>query len=126
VSNRRKLTREDGRRVLGRSLAAEPVLVGRLGSYEMWARGEVVFGVPAIREDYPAELKTALGRRRQATFDGRCSCGAVLRVTRQGTQMEHEPGCIASDESLDAIVARHGGRSVRLPEDAFSDPWADS
>jgi hypothetical protein len=125
VSNRRKLTREDGRRILGRSLAARPEFVGVVGTYEMWQRGEVMFGVPVIREDYPAELKTALERRRRATFDGRCECGAVLRVTRQGTRMEHEADCIASDESLDEIAARHGGRSVRLPKDAFGRPWKD-
>lgn len=123
MSNKRKLSREDARRVLGRSLEAEPVLVGVMGTYEMWVKGQVMFGVPVIREEYPAELKTALERRRRAMLSGQCDCGARLRVVRQGTQIDHAAGCIASDASLDAIAARHGGRSVRLPDDAFSDPW---
>jgi len=118
VSNRRKLSREQAARVLARTAGEAPArFAGRLGSYEMWQRGEVLFGVPVIREDYPAELKTALARRRRAMLEGRCECGAVLAVRRQGAVVHHQDGCIASDASLDAIAVRHGGRSMRLPPD---------
>jgi hypothetical protein len=92
-----------------------------LGGYEMWVKGGVMFGLPIIAEDYPADLKTALDRRRRATLAGRCECGAVLGVRRAGTVMHHQDGCIASDDSLDEIAARHGKRSVRLPPDAFDE-----
>jgi hypothetical protein len=126
MSNRRKLTRQGAQRVLAQSADVEPEYVATLGSYEIWARGRVAFGVPVIREDYPAELKTALARRRRAMLDGQCECGARLRLTRQGSQTDHEHDCIASDDSLDAIAERHGGRSVRLPADAFGNPWEDA
>jgi hypothetical protein len=125
VSNRRKLSRQDGRQLLARSLAEKPVLIGYLHPYEMWKRGPVLFGLPVIREEYPAELKTALDRRRRAMLEGQCDCGAALRVTRHGTQIEHEHDCIASDAVLGEIAARHGAKPVILPAGTFGQPWAD-
>jgi hypothetical protein len=123
VSNRRKLTRQGAQELLQQSMAEQPVYMSTLGNYEMWRKGRVAFGVPVIREDYPAELKTALVRRRRAMLTGQCECGARLRVTRPGsrypTEIRHQADCIASDTSLDEIAERHGKRSLRLPPEAF-------
>ena len=117
---KKKPTRDAVARMMARSAGAEPVLRGRMGGYEMWQIGEVMHGVPVIRED-PAELKTALALRRKATFAGRCECGAGFTITARGPVMQHTDGCIASNASLDAIAARHGKRSQYLPEDAFDE-----
>jgi hypothetical protein len=126
MSNRRKLTRQAAQQLLEQSAAEDPVYVTTMGTYEMWAKGRVMFGVPVIREDYPAELKTALARRRRAMLDGQCECGARVRASRAGTEVRHEHDCIASDDSLDGIAERHGARSLRLPADAFGSPWEDA
>jgi len=76
-------------------------------------RALIVLG--EVPDDAPAELKDALARRSQASVTGVCACGATVEIVEApGTDglargvMVHEPGCCASDEALDAIIARTG------------------
>jgi hypothetical protein len=76
---------------------------------EAWMRGRIMFVIPPLREDYPADLKAAVDRRRRASLAGSCDCGARWDLTRGGhLGMAHEPDCDAADEALDRLAAAHG------------------
>jgi len=110
--NARRERRADERTRLSRTLAeaegATPTYVGRLGGTELWMVGKILAGIPVLRDDYPADVKDAVDRRRRATLSGRCDCGARRQLVGHGLVFAHEPGCVAGDEQLDAVAARHG------------------
>ena len=71
---------------------------------EIWKRGRTLVVVPAILEDYPAQLKEAINRRRAVLIHGECPCGATLPaaaidICSQGEDIVvlHEAGCIGRD-----------------------------
>jgi hypothetical protein len=104
-----------GRRAKRR--ADQPRLVQQLPSGdELWQLttplGDVLHVLPAINDAWPAELKGAVARRRQATLSGRCDCGAQFRMLGQDAAgvmhagMEHERGCPASDDYCIELLTR--------------------
>ncbi|HVA04760.1 MAG TPA: hypothetical protein VMU64_13570 [Acidimicrobiales bacterium] len=69
--------------------------------------GEVLYVLPSVPADAPDELKDAIALRNAATVAGRCSCGAVIAEAGDTAQLMHEPGCVASDDAIAEILARH-------------------
>lgn len=76
-----------------------------------------MFVVTAIPDDAPAAVREGIARRRLATLNGVCPCGAVRpRLTRQQRRaiqrgrfhghaaIEHEDGCPAIDATLVPLV----------------------
>jgi hypothetical protein len=74
----------------------------------------VLLVLPALRDDWPGELKAAVELRRRAMLTGRCDCGgrrpvAVLdRGEVQLTTFRHEDDGAATDASLRALFERLG------------------
>jgi hypothetical protein len=70
------------------------------------------FMLPAIREEWPAELKNAVSLRRESALSGRCKCGATRKILAAEDQivLEHQSWCRAGDERLAAIAKRNGFR----------------
>ena len=67
------------------------------GDQEVWTRGPALIVVPAIREEYPPELKQAIARRRSVVLEGRCPCGADMALRAGYVEIDHEAGCPAPD-----------------------------
>lgn len=111
---RKQLRLQETRQLLEQSAGTTPRLVGLTGGQECWMVGTVMHVVPVLRDDYPADLKAAVDRRRRASLTGRCDCGATWQVLRRGhVDMRHEDGCTATDEVLFAIGLRYGRRFSR-------------
>lgn len=93
------------------TLAATPLFVAKINDHEVWQRGPTTIRVPAVKDDYPSEIKEVLIARRTAALAGECPCGA-RRVYNLGHQppMRHAPQCKASNETLEAVAraARYG------------------
>jgi hypothetical protein len=70
---------------------------------EAWQRGSILFVVPAIPDNASPDLKNALDRRRRATLNGRCDCGARVVVSSSGLIAEHESSCPATDEAIERL-----------------------
>jgi hypothetical protein len=64
--------------------------------------------VPAIKDDYPSELKNALDRRRRGAFTGRCDCGGTYAIRKGTLAFQHGEGCSAHDEGILEIAKHHG------------------
>lgn len=99
-------------RAIDQARQATPQYVGALATGdEVWTVGTLMAVIPALREDYPPDLKTALDRRRRATLTGQCDCGGQRRLTKRGQLVvEHAHNCPATDDNL---VTRHGMVPVR-------------
>lgn len=100
-------------KLLAAADAATPEYMGNVAGSEAWKVGPVLCVVPTILDAYPAELKTAIDRRRRATLTGRCDCGARRQITGKGFAVEHEEECPATDGNVIGIAARHGIRMTR-------------
>jgi hypothetical protein len=73
----------------------------------------VVMMLPEIPDASSPDLKNALVRRREASINGRCACGAAFKslgpATADGVlqvEMNHEDGCSASDAGIAALLER--------------------
>ena len=83
------------------------------GESEYWKRGDVLFVVPAIPDGAHPEVANAIERRRRATLEGRCDCGAHLiwvGPKHQGVTQSaliHEDDCPAADTNLQRIIDAH-------------------
>ncbi|MGJ6963270.1 hypothetical protein ACSDR0_15295 [Streptosporangium sp. G11] len=107
--HRRALTRQHLETKLAQAAGATPRRVGALGDSEVWEVGPLLMVIPTLFDDYPAPMKHAISRRRQASLHGRCDCGAERRIVNPNTvAIDHADDCPASDDQLDAIAAQHG------------------
>jgi len=59
-------------------MSAEPTPLGVMpgGFSELWSRGNLLFVVPALREEYPEPLIESIACRRALLLGGQCDCGA--------------------------------------------------
>jgi hypothetical protein len=86
------------------------------GDLESWKVGTTMFVLPVIHEDMPAGLKQALERRRRATMDGVCACGA-RRSAPSGSRpllhavTTHEHDCPAHDDAIERMYREWRGPS---------------
>lgn len=97
-------------KLLAEAFTAAPRYLETLSNgSEAWMRGRVLFVLPVLVEDYPPPIKAAIDRRRRASLEGVCDCGARWDITRRGKlDMAHEAGCVATDRALDELAAAHG------------------
>lgn len=77
--------------------------------------GNVGFIVPSLRANMHPELLRALKVRRQADFKGVCpECGVIQNPDWQSpgtirrSEMKHEAGCVAQNDSIAEIIGRVG------------------
>ncbi|RAY13608.1 hypothetical protein DPM19_18185 [Actinomadura craniellae] len=97
-------------RTLDQAAAATPQFAESLGPiFEAWQVGPMLLVIPALRDDYPPEVKAAFDRRRRATLTGRCDCGGTRAARRGRVVHEHELDCPARDEAFGEICRRHAG-----------------
>lgn len=102
------------RRILADAATATPEYVRGHGSlFESWSVGPILVIVPALRDDYPAEVKDAFDRRRRATLTGRCDCGGGRTVQRGRIIHQHERD--SRDDVIDDLCRRHAGTWRRTP-----------
>jgi hypothetical protein len=105
----RQLRRRDVEQLLEEAASSTPRLVGTHAGQEMWATGPVLHVIPALRDDYPGEIKAAIDLRRRAALSGVCDCGGRWDLDRHGLLgFGHEPGCPAIDDVLFELGHRHG------------------
>jgi len=91
--------------LLAESRTAPPRLVCRLGSHELWARGEGMYLIDAIPDDAPPLVREGIARRRIVDLEGACPCGASLVVEPGGNGVlhlscTHESDCPAGNDIL--------------------------
>lgn len=83
--------------------------------------GKVSHILPLVREDWPADIKSAIAMRREAVISGRCKCGGVLilptpeeartskRLRQVGhAEMHHTLDCPAGDDNLRPALRKAG------------------
>jgi hypothetical protein len=103
----------NGRRWRRRARPAR--IVAAIGDIEIWEQGNVVQVLPALSDHLHPLVKNALDRRRRASLEGRCDCGAkrqlegpLVRGAVVRAVMEHENHCDASSPRLEMLLEQYG------------------
>lgn len=107
---RHRAERDKLRRTLHEAADSGPRYLETLSNgSEAWMRGRVMFVLPPLVDAYPEPIKAAIDRRRRASLEGVCDCGALWGITRRGKlDMAHEAGCDGTDSALDDLATAHG------------------
>lgn len=107
----------EAKRRLRDAMAARPVLLGRRGRGEIWARGPLTIVLPAVPRWTPAGGDVAVRWARAAWLDGRCPrCRARPHAHRGVVRVQHRSGCPAG--RIDTRITL----TDDLPEGAPNEP----